>query len=406
MALSKFITVTRWFDSLEAREPQFNRHYRANLYKQLPTLKKARKAFPGRMRGDRYNSPEVYAYEEIVKAIRQVRRLAVPKTTESARLTVTYKRGSVRFSRTGLREEFKELLSSVKRDVHNLRMERRECEPSGGRYVESIHEYVPLVGKVHTEKGYFLLLAARKQSKMVYLAKRPKSDDKHVGIELEFCSPVGEMQLGVMLSQAGLGEHVQLKHDGSIVTDSRGRNAHELCILAKQTEIHALIPRITKVLQEANSYVNRSCGYHVHIDMRGRDAGTAWMNLRNAQPLLYKMVPEERKKNRYCKPVRSKEWDSARRSGNRYYGINARAMRQHNTLEVRLHSATLDPKKILAWVDLLLTIVDQNVTKTVQTVKSLKKQITLSVDLASYMEERIKHFEPTRTNPNAIVEAA
>lgn len=412
MKRTKYLTIERRTSRnvFGHDEPQFGRDYRVKMFKQLQVLKEARKHLPARSEPgtDRYSSPLTAVLEKVASSIQQARRLAIPKDVPSQEIVVKYERGNVRFVRHGVRSEFKHLVQMVKNDVKRYREERRELEISGGRYINSIGEYSPLTGRVHTEPGFFSMLAARKLAKMVYISKRPKSDEKHIGIELEFCSPMGEMQLGAMLFTAGLAEYVQLKHDGSIVPDAgKGRNAHELCILAKQTEIHAIVPRVTKVLADAKCYVNVTCGYHVHVDMRKRDAQTAWQNLRNVQPLLYKMVPESRKKNRYCKPVRTKAWQSARRSGNRYYGINARAMRQHNTLEVRLHSATLDPKKILAWVDLLLTVVDSApVAKTVQTVKSLKKHITVPTDLAAYMEERIKYFEPTRTNPHAVVDAA
>ena len=101
----------------------------------------------------------------------------------------------------------------------------------------------------------------------------------------------------------------------------------------------------TERLREAGCDVNRTCGLHVHIDCRdisNTAAGTRAKRLREALPWLKRMVPSSRASNTYCN-----------RDSGRYQPINTESLHRHSTVEVRLHSGTLDADKIRNWIEVV-----------------------------------------------------
>ena len=56
--------------------------------------------------------------------------------------------------------------------------------------------------------------------RLEYDYKKPKSKDKHIGIEIEFYTPSTRFELGQYLIQSGLNKYCQLKGDGSIYPPS------------------------------------------------------------------------------------------------------------------------------------------------------------------------------------------
>ena len=98
-------------------------------------------------------------------------------------------------------------------------------------------------------------------------------------------------------------------------------------------------------LRDAGAEVNRSCGLHVHIDCRdisATAANTRAKRLREALPWLRRMVPSSRLSNNYCNGSRG-----------RYMPINTESYHKHSTVEVRLHSGTLDADKIRNWIEVV-----------------------------------------------------
>lgn len=250
-------------------------------------------------------------------------------------------------------------------------------------------------GFVHTQEGMIQWLMYRKQGDVLNDRKVPLTADKYIGIELEFFSKLDRDALGLLLYRTGLAKQLTLKGDGSIRPEDKLPHAHELCILAKESEYEDVVKKVCIVLEKAGSKVNKSCGMHVHLDMRNRNRETAFANLVSSQNILYAMNPasrlEESNGQRYCAYTRSRRMDQ---QTNRYHGINGQAFRTHQTIECRIHSGTFQPRKIINWVRLLLYIVnrEQPVARSSSKLRGFVKQFNLPMDLAEYIVERIKKF--------------
>lgn len=241
--------------------------------------------------------------------------------------------------------------------------------------------------------GEIRRISLARRSKIVFTAKSPRTNERHIGIELEFISSSERTQLGNMLLESGLGEYVHLKADGSIRIDKDGYHAHELSACIPESERKVIISKIAETLSKANSLINKSCGFHVHLDMRNRDRSKAFSNLVSAQSVFYAMNPKSRKENNYCKKTMSKDLDKERK-GSRYKGVNAAALSKYGTLEIRIHSGTVDGVKINNWVDLLISVADADAPfkRAPRTIDSFCKGYNISSELRSYIIERIRKF--------------
>jgi len=263
-------------------------------------------------------------------------------------------------------------------------------------------------GGVHPTSGAIEWLAFRKNGNALVERKTPSTNDKYVGIEIEFFSKADQDQLGLKLYRAGVAKFVQLKHDGSIRPEDKYPHGHEICVLAKESEYEEVLSKVCKVLEDAGSKVNKSCGMHVHLDMRSRNKETAFANLVSSQNILYAMNPasrlEEVNGQRYCAFTRSRRMDQ---QSNRYHGINGHhAYSTHKTIEVRIHAGTFQARKITNWVKLLIMIVNrpEAIARSCSTLGGFVKQFDLPLDLAEYIVERIKKFADK--NPANQEEAA
>jgi hypothetical protein len=289
---------------------------------------------------------------------------------------------------------FGQLKADIVADVKYKRQAKKQMRQQS-YYVNTIDMQIPVVGKVHTESGWFLKAMKAKKARIVQLPKTPKTQDRHVGIELEFCSSSDRAELSAKLLEAGLGEYVTLKGDGSVRPDSgKGQNTHEICILATNEQYSDIVNRVTKILNDSGGYVNKTCGFHVHLDMRSRNTQDSYNNLRAAESILYRMLPISRKKNDFCKPSRGRDLYEAERKSDRYKGINVKSLRRHQTIEVRMHSGTIDATKINNWIKLLNQIVDTSSVgnKQIRSVSGLVKTFSLGNQLATYVAARVATF--------------
>lgn len=163
--------------------------------------------------------------------------------------------------------------------------------------------------------------------------------ERAIGIEIECLKPAlrGAMQIPFWAREKG---------DGSIRTMPNTVPV-EYAILLKRSDLEMRLHRFCNIIMDHK--VNTSCGLHVHIDCRGRVEGdvratakrmTAWLIA------LKEFVPESRRNNNdYCALSFSET--------NRYRAVNFTAFRKFRTLEIRLHSGTVDYTKIIAWIRLL-----------------------------------------------------
>lgn len=247
---------------------------------------------------------------------------------------------------------------------------------------------------------------------------RPETQDKYLGIEIEFMSPHGFESIAETLIKENLAKYVTLKDDCSIDysdgscdchpnewwvhgeegsddssceccgTMDSGVYTHELCVLVKQSQVKRIMAKLSKVFKKCEAFTNSSCGLHVHIDSRNRDPHKTFANLVAAQDVLYGLAKPGRKSNRFCLPLNNSASFMNRPSG-RYVGINGESYQYMKTIEVRLYHGTIDTKEITGWSKLLVAIADAKKTKHLD-MKGVKKMIK-SKDVKTYINSRIRN---------------
>lgn len=165
----------------------------------------------------------------------------------------------------------------------------------------------------------------------------------------------------------------------------------EIAIVAKSKHIAEIVTKVCQALAEHDAYVNKTCGLHVHLDMRGEDVNRAFSSLVKSQNLLYGMVPMSRYNNTYCKPNKSRDMSTY---GSRYYGINPQSYSEHKTLEIRLHSGSINAEKINNWIKLLQKIAysKRRIPIKVKKATDITNALNLADDLKTYISERINKF--------------
>ncbi len=180
------------------------------------------------------------------------------------------------------------------------------------------------------------------------------------------------------------------------------------------------IDKMTDWLRDNNFGVNRSCGYHLHIDARD----LYWPELCGilivgnvTEKVLYDMMPKSRRKSNWCRKSKIKtdrileiksdkdfidswyEHSSSERPNmgkyhdSRYHGINMHSRVYLGTIEFRHHSGTTDKEKIKNWITICQSIVEKGigVGKCIKQNKS-HEPIDISKERPLTKEEFINHL--------------
>lgn len=265
-----------------------------------------------------------------------------------------------------------------------------------------------LCGGVHVKEGDFLRYHKERFKRQIQEKKRPSNASRYVGVEIEFLSPLDFDDLEDKLIDAGLGQFVQLTDDGSINSRPEECSCEDECycddgtdefgievrVLAPRKEIHSVIEKLCKVLQEIGARVNYTCGLHVHLDMRRRCERKAFKNLTLMQPLLYRMVPSSRMHGQYSAYTNYTDFDDYMENADRYVGINGTAYDRHSTIEVRIHSGTINAEKINRWIELLSAIAyGATLENEPSSLEEVARVFKLSSELVQYIIKRLKKFK-------------
>jgi Putative amidoligase enzyme len=256
---------------------------------------------------------------------------------------------------------------------------------------------VSIRGKNYDGMGVFVRYLKSKDKERVFVEKKPTTtSDNYVGVEIEFGCDLNDQDLAFALMEAEVHDYVFLKRDGSVHV---GPFNHELCVLGKEKEIFSIIEKVCECLATTGAKVNKTCGLHVHIDMRNRNTSMVFNNLVCAQNVLYAMNPYARQAGTYCRKVDTKDFQIGAKIGH-YAGVNASAHEKHKTIEIRIHSGTVNAKKINNWIKLLLMIANKK-----EVVKKASSRLTefvlkfgLDQSLADYIHERMNKFMGTENN--------
>lgn len=255
----------------------------------------------------------------------------------------------------------------------------------------------------HSVSGDILRFKLAKGKPSVLSAKVPTTKDNHIGIEVEFVCKENASTLGLKLMVAGLGEWCHLKQDGSVRDESgSGYHSHELTVCVPEHKMEEVVDKICSILNEAGSKVNKTCGFHVHLDMRKRAREICFANLVSSQGIMYAMQPIARRDNRFCKKTSSKNLEEVlldRGDGNqRYIGVNPHSLGKYNTLEIRIHTGTTNANKIKNWINLLIGIVNapEVVAEEPKKAEQAGKLFNLKTEVVEYIKSRIEKFKDVK----------
>lgn len=322
-------------------------------------------------------------WQQITKVREEIKKeLAKP---ESA-LKVKTKHGIFLLEKTGETETDK-IIQKLRSIIRTQRKERKEIktvrkEIAGNMAFE-------MVGKVMSKPAQIVALNEKFAINVIKEHKKPTTNDNYVGIEIEMLSPKSIEDMNKEFIKARLHRVVNVGTDGSIRTDQDGSKAMELRILLKESELETKLKEICDVLRKNDCYANRSCGMHVHLDMRNRDAELAYSNLFKLQEIMFASQPLSRRNNSYCKKnktakLKLSEFDSQER----YSAINTVSYNKHRTIEIRLHEGATKFKDIYNWTKFLVDTVNQS-AKIKDSIDSVQKL----QDLGFYDQKIINHFE-------------
>jgi hypothetical protein len=126
-------------------------------------------------------------------------------------------------------------------------------------------------------------------------------------------------------------------------------------------ELFLQLPLLLQVLELHGARVNKSCGFHVHIDGAGYTPKRMQYLINHyakSETALDCLMPLSRRESNtdYCKSVRNVQSTMLSSDGRirygRYYKLNLASFAKHGTVEFRHHSGTLDFEKMVCWIAL------------------------------------------------------
>lgn len=336
-------------------------------------------------------SPLVRAWYERARLEMSGFRLHVKSLHTERRYQVTIRDGSGRVGTAESYDSPEDALRFAKTRLGNARKVARAVDK------------VDIRGNLKPEfrqPGWLLerLVQRRIEGLLSHDSKRPESPQKHYGIEIECYvrKPGGREMVAKEMARAGVrGDEVSIVGDGSLNGNEERGTGMEVRVLATEDTLVPVITKVCAVLRECRAHVDTTCGLHVHLDCRNgvRNGPEVYKRLVLALPFLTAMVPASRRDNRYCMLNKANILE-VRNQYERYMAINGHALNRHHTVEVRLHSGTIDARKITNWCRILAHIADST-TKISRRIRSLKVWMLafgLPQDLVNYYIERATAF--------------
>jgi hypothetical protein len=248
-------------------------------------------------------------------------------------------------------------------------------------------------GAIARQLGYGNYPSAARYAVMAALRNQVSTTTVEVrqfGVEAEFYNitpsqAVAALQaVGIRVSFEGYTHAVT--SDWKIVTDGSvtGRNTGQgtglelVSPILKGEEGLLELEKALNALDGAGAKVNTTCGLHVHVDTAGMN-NVQRKNFFNSyvrnQELMDRLVSQSRRNNRnYTMPYSASQADvyaecaaTGRGGNNRYFTVNVNSLPKYGTLEFRQHQGTLNGKKVVAWVQMLLAIAKTASVSTLET---------------------------------------
>lgn len=187
-----------------------------------------------------------------------------------------------------------------------------------------------------------------------------------------------------------------VRSDGSVQGENNQVGVEVTILLNTANGFEPLYKLCNILRTQFNASVNKTCGLHVHFDYSklGIDAAQiAGKRVAKFIPMLAKLQPESRRSNTFCKLSVSKL------RGDRYHAVNMTSFSKHGSIEVRLHSGSVDATKIQNWVELLKLIFATPVKGRVTSLQDMLDKLLIKDKLAEYLDERYYKFNPEVAAP-------
>lgn len=212
---------------------------------------------------------------------------------------------------------------------------------------------------------------------------------RRFGIELELVAPSGQeafalartvltgVSIPVHVHRSHLGGEYSMwnaKHDGSIQPQGRGVEIVSRIMPADEAS-YAEIERAVTALDTAGFGINRSCGFHVHLnvsDLPFHVRQLIVLRYAQLQADISAMMPESRRSNSYCHALsdaqRRELANNITRGNNDVPSIGKFATTNMNymdraggdaRIEFRQAAGTCNAAKVVGWVRFLQEMVDE-----------------------------------------------
>lgn len=279
---------------------------------------------------------------------------------------------------------FRDAISSIS-SINSARtgMMRELTVPSLRQKYEDIQDRISNTSPIHW---------SRHLDQFSYkLATRQKPEGECIGIELEFiCQRDSDIQ-DWDSSDFPTGRWFSFTTDGSITTDSSDEG------IARFQEFKAFlnindpkdwqtIRNTLTTITDSGAMINKTCGCHVHVDMRNRPQATYYRiagRVRNAFiHWLHRILSPRRATNRYCSV-----WADS--SNSRYSAVNTHCWNEHRTIEIRVGMPTLNYHKLEMWSKLMFWVVNNSTH--IDTFEEFMNS-DCPLELKVYVIERIDKF--------------
>ena len=178
--------------------------------------------------------------------------------------------------------------------------------------------------------------------------------------------------------------------DGSIDTYGRGESVELVSPILSGREGLRQVAQVVKLMADAGARVNKSCGFHVHVNARDI-SGASITNIvrryaRHEAAIDSFMVHSRRGSNNgYCRSTAAivsrfstvavnataesmaslasrENYDevTGQYAGGRYHKINLCAFLRHGTVEFRHHGGTMSPSKVINWIAFCVTFFENS----------------------------------------------
>lgn len=308
----------------------------------------------------------------------EVNRKSLPDETEESILT------------------FKQLLIAY---IKQHRLERSKIKYT---YKEMFFEELKMVGGVYTIGGEPLKAYELSLRRTLDADKIPKEEkNTYVGIEIEFIHTDDVELIKDLFIKHRLHKNVQLTKDHSVKPchNNEHYRGSELRILAKVNEVENVLARLSLVFNNplVDAYVNRSCGLHVHLDCRKRDASLVYKNFVTIQDILRGSQPSGRINNKHCLPNQFTDINKNQTgpTKTKYLVVNPYPFHDgRGTIEIRVHDGSVDCYDILSWVNFLNAVANYNapIVGKFKTALALSEYVDIPIEATTYVDSRIYKF--------------